>query len=73
MVIVATDGRLTNRRFVRDEVDSLARSGVIVLWVTPQPDPRRPASAANIVLGEPDSLVETLGSAVCRALALASP
>lgn len=72
LVIVATDGRLTNRRLVQDEVHSLVRSGVIVLWVTPEPDPRRPPAVPNIVLSEPDNLVPTLGSAVCRALAPAS-
>jgi hypothetical protein len=72
MLIVATDGRLPARRFVNDEVWSLARIGVSVLWVTPEPDPYRPPGASAVVVTDPDSLVSTLGSAVCQALTLAS-
>jgi hypothetical protein len=43
-----------------------------VLWVTPESDPYRPPGASAVVVTDPDSLVSTLGSAVCQALTLAS-
>jgi hypothetical protein len=72
VVVVTTDGRIANRRSVLDEVRSLVESGVVVLWVTHQPDPRTPSGAQNVVITDPATLVATVGSAICRSLELAS-
>lgn len=68
VVIVATDGQVPNRRAIGAEADRLARDGVSVLWVTSEVDPRPPAGVVPVVLADPDTLVPTLGDAVCRLL-----
>jgi hypothetical protein len=71
IVIVATDGRIPNRRAVRAEVERLVRWGTSVLWVTPAPDPHAPPGVLQVAVSDPDRLNATLGRAVCQILAKA--
>lgn len=68
MAVVATDGRIGNRRLVREEVASLAAAGVTVVWLTPRPDPLAPRGATPVVVPDTDRLIREVGRSISREL-----
>lgn len=65
VVVVLTDGRQPNHRYIDAEVEWLATSGVRVLWVTDRSDSWTPKRAERHWLGAGEDHAANLGRAIC--------